>query len=117
MKWIAHSAAGFEGTPVAFMVWNSERFCSVPPTLRSLPTARPSLYLQGRKWYDPWPDGRAFKDVGETGMTKTIVYSIAAFLVAALIGSPAAAVENETERQVQDRAQIEKLMWQYVRAL
>jgi uncharacterized protein (TIGR02246 family) len=49
-------------------------------------------------------------------MTKTIGF-IAAFLVAALIGSPAAAAENETERQVHDRAQIEKLMWQYVRAL
>ena len=50
-------------------------------------------------------------------MTKTIVFSIAAFLVVALVSSPAAAAENETERQVHDRAQIEKLMWQYVRAL
>ena len=50
-------------------------------------------------------------------MTKTIVFSIAAFLVVALVSSPAVAAENETERQVHDRAQIEKLMWQYVRAL
>jgi uncharacterized protein (TIGR02246 family) len=50
-------------------------------------------------------------------MTKKIVFSIAAFLVVALLGSPAVAAENETEREVHDRAQIEKLMWQYVRAL
>jgi uncharacterized protein (TIGR02246 family) len=50
-------------------------------------------------------------------MAKTIVFSIAACLVGALLSSPAAAAENETERQVHDRAQIEKLMWQYVRAL
>jgi uncharacterized protein (TIGR02246 family) len=50
-------------------------------------------------------------------MIKTIAFSIAAFLVAALLGRQAAAAENETEREVHDRAQIEKLMWQYVRAL
>jgi len=50
-------------------------------------------------------------------MTKKILFSLAAFLVVALPGSPAAAAENETEREVHDRAQIEKLMWQYVRAL
>ena len=50
-------------------------------------------------------------------MTKTLAFSIAAFLAAALLGSPAAAAENGTEREVHDRAQIEKLMWQYVRAL
>jgi uncharacterized protein (TIGR02246 family) len=50
-------------------------------------------------------------------MTKTIAFSIAAFLTVALLGSPAVAAENETEREVHDRAQIEKLMWQYVRAL
>jgi uncharacterized protein (TIGR02246 family) len=50
-------------------------------------------------------------------MTKTVVFSIAAFLAVALFGSPAVAAENETEREVHDRAQIEKLMWQYVRAL
>jgi uncharacterized protein (TIGR02246 family) len=44
------------------------------------------------------------------------VFSITAFLVA-LLGLPAVAAENQTEREVHDRAQIEKLMWQYVRAL
>ncbi len=53
----------------------------------------------------------------ETGMTKQIMFSVAASLVAALLGSPAVAAENQTEREVHDRAQIDKLMWQYVRAL
>ena len=48
-------------------------------------------------------------------MTK--VFSVAALLAVALLGSPARAAENETERETRDRAQIEKLMWQYVRAL
>ncbi|MGB6946858.1 MAG: nuclear transport factor 2 family protein [Bryobacteraceae bacterium] len=50
-------------------------------------------------------------------MKRKIVLSAAAFLVAALLGSPAAAAESATEREVHDRAQIERLMWQYVRAL
>src|ERR1700720_622727 len=50
-------------------------------------------------------------------MTKTIAFSSAAFFAATLLGSPAAAAEDVTEREVHDRAQIEKLMWQYVRAL
>ncbi|HTW68161.1 MAG TPA: nuclear transport factor 2 family protein [Bryobacteraceae bacterium] len=50
-------------------------------------------------------------------MTKKIVFGVAASLVMALLGSPAVAAENKTEREVQDRAQIEKLLWQYVRAL
>ena len=50
-------------------------------------------------------------------MTKRIVFSVAAFLAVGLVGWPAAAAENEAEREVHDRAQIEKLMWQYVRAL
>jgi len=50
-------------------------------------------------------------------MTKQIALSVAAFLAAALLGSPVIAAENETERETRDRAQIEKLMWQYVRAL
>jgi uncharacterized protein (TIGR02246 family) len=49
-------------------------------------------------------------------MTKTIVVGAAASLVLALFASPALA-ENQAEREVHDRAQIEKLMWQYVRAL
>jgi uncharacterized protein (TIGR02246 family) len=55
--------------------------------------------------------------MGGENVTKKIVFSVAAFLVTVLVGSPAIAAENETERDVHDRAQIEKLMWQYVRAL
>jgi uncharacterized protein (TIGR02246 family) len=44
-------------------------------------------------------------------MTKPAVFGVAAFMVAALIGFPALAAE------AQDRVQIEKLMWQYARAL
>jgi len=50
-------------------------------------------------------------------MTKKLLPSVAAFLTVALLASPAVAAENETEREVHDRGQIEKLMWQYVRAL
>jgi uncharacterized protein (TIGR02246 family) len=50
-------------------------------------------------------------------MTKKLAFGVAAFLVVALLGSPAVAADNEAEREVHDRAQIEKLMWQYVRAL
>ncbi len=46
-------------------------------------------------------------------MTKQIALSVAAFLAVALLGSPAIAADNEAK----DRAQIEKLLWQYVRAL
>jgi len=43
---------------------------------------------------------------------------LAAFEVLALTGSPARSAEKNTaEREAQDRAQIEKLMWQYVRVL
>jgi hypothetical protein len=38
-------------------------------------------------------------------------------LVFAISGVPASAAENAFEREAKDRAQIEKLMWQYVRAL
>src|SRR5277367_5744280 len=48
--------------------------------------------------------------MGGDGMTNKIVFSAAALLAVTLVGSPAVAAEN-------DRAQIEKLMWQYVRAL
>ena len=37
--------------------------------------------------------------------------------IAALCGSVALAASGDVEREGQDRAQIEKLMWQYVRAL
>jgi len=46
-------------------------------------------------------------------MTQKIALSVVALLAMALLGSPAIAAENEAK----DRAQIEKLMWQYVRAL
>lgn len=49
-------------------------------------------------------------------MTKRIVFGLAAFVAVALVGSPAVAADD-TEREARDRAQIEKLMWQYVRAL
>ena len=44
-------------------------------------------------------------------MTKTVVSGVAALVLAALTGAPAFAAE------AQDRVQIEKLMWQYARAL
>jgi len=48
-------------------------------------------------------------------MTKTRLVGIAVLLVGAVLGSRAAGAGNDTEGQ--DRAQIEKLMWQYIRAL
>ena len=48
---------------------------------------------------------------------KKLEYAVAVLLAVALLGSPAVGAENETERESRDRAQIEKLMWQYVRAL
>jgi uncharacterized protein (TIGR02246 family) len=50
-------------------------------------------------------------------MSKKEMIGIAALVVGALVGLPAVAAENGMEREAQDRAQIEKLMWQYVRAL
>jgi hypothetical protein len=49
-------------------------------------------------------------------MTKKILVGVALLFVA-LLGSHVAAGGNDTQREAQDRAQIEKLMWQYVRAL
>ena len=46
-------------------------------------------------------------------MTKPAVFGVAAFMVAVLIGFPA----QPRQKPAVDRAQIEKLMWQYVRAL
>jgi len=48
---------------------------------------------------------------------KRVLAGPAALLLLALLGYRAAAVGNDTQRQTQDRAQIDKLMWQYVRAL
>lgn len=49
-------------------------------------------------------------------MTTKHVYAIAALAASAILAVPAFA-ENAIERETQDRAQIEKLMWSYVRAL
>jgi uncharacterized protein (TIGR02246 family) len=49
-------------------------------------------------------------------MTKNFI-GIATILFVAVLGSPAAVAASDAERESQDRAQIEKLMWQYVRAL
>ncbi len=48
---------------------------------------------------------------------KKILVAAVALLFVALLYSHAAARESDTQRQEQDRAQIEKLMWQYTRAL
>ena len=45
------------------------------------------------------------------------VCGVATFVFSALIGSHALGAENSIERETRDRAQIEKLMWRYVRAL
>lgn len=50
-------------------------------------------------------------------MTKTIWSIAAAFVAVALLGSTAVAAKNDAAGDVHDRAQIEKLMWRYVRAL
>jgi uncharacterized protein (TIGR02246 family) len=49
-------------------------------------------------------------------MRKKRFCGVALFVMIALLASPLAA-QNSIERETQDRAQIEKLMWQYVRAL
>ena len=48
---------------------------------------------------------------------KKILAGVVALLFVALLGSHAVAGGNDTQREARDRAQIEKLMWQYVRAL
>ena len=48
---------------------------------------------------------------------KKIFAGIAALLFVALLGFHAAAGGHDTQREAQDRAEIEKLMWQYTRAL
>lgn len=49
-------------------------------------------------------------------MTKKIFAGVALLFVAYL-GSLAATARSDAQREAQDRAQIEKLMWHYVRAL
>ncbi|MGH9494767.1 MAG: nuclear transport factor 2 family protein [Candidatus Sulfotelmatobacter sp.] len=48
---------------------------------------------------------------------KRVLASVVALFFVALLGSHVAARGNDTQREAQDRAQIEKLMWRYVRAL
>jgi SnoaL-like domain len=48
---------------------------------------------------------------------KTILAGIVAILFIGVLGFHAEARGNDTQREAQDRAQIEKLMWQYTRAL
>jgi hypothetical protein len=48
---------------------------------------------------------------------KKVLAGVIALMFVALLGSHTAAGGNDTQREAQDRAQIEKLMWQYVRAL
>jgi len=48
---------------------------------------------------------------------KKLFAGIVAFLFVALLGFHTAAGGTDTQREAQDRAQIEKLMWQYTRAL
>jgi SnoaL-like domain len=50
-------------------------------------------------------------------MTKKRVCGFATFLFSALAFSHPLAAETSLQREAQDRAQIQKLMWQYVRAL
>jgi uncharacterized protein (TIGR02246 family) len=49
-------------------------------------------------------------------MTKKRACGLALLVTSALLASPLAA-QNSTGQETRDRAQIEKLMWQYVRAL
>ncbi len=48
---------------------------------------------------------------------KNIVAGVVALLFVALLAYGAAVGGNDTQREAQDRAQIESLMWQYTRAL
>ena len=50
-------------------------------------------------------------------MAKKIGAGAAVLAVTLLLGASARAAESSTEREARDRAQIEKLLWQYVRAL
>lgn len=48
---------------------------------------------------------------------KKVLAGVVALFFVAWLGSRAAAGGNDTQREAQDRVQIEKLMWQYTRAL
>src|SRR5262250_2098785 len=51
------------------------------------------------------------------GVMKKILAGIVVLLFVALLRYRAAAAGNDTQREAQDRVRIEKLMWQYTRAL
>jgi hypothetical protein len=53
----------------------------------------------------------------EQHMTKKILAGLVGLLFVGLLYSHAASRESDIQREEQDRAQIEKLMWQYTRAL
>lgn len=53
----------------------------------------------------------------EMRVMKKVLAGVVALFFVVLLGSHVAAGEKDTQREAQDRAQIEKLMWQYVRAL
>jgi hypothetical protein len=48
---------------------------------------------------------------------KKVLAAVVALLFVVLLGCHVAAAENDTQREAQDRAQIERLMWNYIRAL
>lgn len=48
---------------------------------------------------------------------KKVFAGVVGLLFVAMLGFHAAAGETDAQRQAQDRVQIEKLMWQYIRAL
>jgi SnoaL-like domain len=50
-------------------------------------------------------------------MIKKVLASVVALLFVALLGYRVAAARNDTQTRAEDRAQIEKLMWNYDRAL
>jgi SnoaL-like domain len=50
-------------------------------------------------------------------MMKKILAGVVVLLFLALLGYRSAAGGNDSQREAQDRLQIEKLMWQYTRAL
>lgn len=71
----------------------------------------PSAYIRGSL-----TEGRAPEREGEEMIKKTIA-SIVALVFVASLGYEAAAARNDTRSRAEDRAQIDKLMWNYGRAL
>jgi SnoaL-like domain len=50
-------------------------------------------------------------------MMRKVLAGVVALLLVGLLGSHVAVGRNDAQWQAEDRAQIEKLMWQYIRAL